>query len=109
MMKNLSMTLGLVLFLILFACAPQSDKAAPDSNQPARITASGYTKEGCLVNLKMAAHEQRMRLNPNDVTLDANSFLSFFPILNNEGYRCSAGVREPEKRFKSGDSLYPID
>jgi hypothetical protein len=108
-MKNICLTLGLVHFLILCACASQGDKTAKDPNQPARLTASGYTKEGCLVNLKVAAHEQNVRLNPKDVTFDTDSFLFLFPILNHEGHRCTGGILERERRFGSKDSLYPID
>jgi hypothetical protein len=108
-MKIASLMLCVVYSLIVIACSPPTKKPAGDSSQPTRVTASGYSKEGCLLNLKLEARERNMRLNPNDVQVDSNSFMFFFPFLAREGYRCSGAVTEREKRIFTRDSLYPID
>jgi len=108
-MKIPSMVLCLAYSLFIIACAPQTKKTADGSGQPIRVTASGYSKEGCLLNLKLEARERNMRLNPNDVELDSNSLRFFFPFFAREGYRCSGSVTEREKRVFSRDSLYPVD
>lgn len=104
-----SIGLGVVLSLFLFACTSQTKKGAGDPNQPGKVTASGYSKEGCLLNLKLEARERNMRLNPNDVKVETNSLMFFFAILDHEGYQCSGSVTEREKRIFSRDSLYPVD
>ncbi len=108
-MKIHSIGLGVVLSLFLFACTSQTRKSAGDPSQPGKVTASGYSKEGCLLNLKLEARERNMRLNPNDVEVDSNSLMFFFPFFAREGYRCSGSVTEREKRVFSRDSLYPVD
>lgn len=108
-MKIPSMVLYLTYSLFVVACAPQTKKTAGDSTQPLRVTASGYSKEGCLLNLKLEARERNMRLNPNDVQVDSNSLMFLFPFFDREGYRCSGAVTEREKRIFTRDSLYPVD
>jgi hypothetical protein len=95
--------------LLVVACAPQTNKTTVDSSQSLRITASGYSKEGCLLNLKLEARERNMRLNPNDVQVESSSFRFFFPFLAREGFRCSGAVTQREKRAFTRDSLYPMD
>ena len=103
--------IGLCLTYSLFvaACAPQMKKAADDSSQAMRVTASGYSKEGCFLNLKLEARERNMRLNPDDVQVDSNPLRFLFPFFDREGYRCSGAVTEREKRVFTRDSLYPVD
>lgn len=108
-MKIPSLVLCLAYSLFIIACAPQTKKTAGDSSQPIRVTASGYSKEGCLLNLKLEARERNMRLNPNDVEVDSNSLRFFFPFFAREGYQCSGTLTEREKRVFSRDSLYPVD
>lgn len=109
-MKIPSMLLCVAYSLFVIACAPQkTKKTAGDSSQPLRITASGYSKEGCLLNLKLEARERNMRLIPHDVHVDSDPFRFFFPFLDREGYRCSGAVTEREKRVFTRDSLYPVD
>lgn len=79
------------------------------ANQPGKITANGYTKEGCFLNLKLAAREQNVRLKPDDVTVNSNAFLLIFPFLNQEAYQCTGVVVERQKRTTPRDGLYPID
>jgi hypothetical protein len=101
--------LGLLTSLFLSSCASQTDQVSGEAGQPGKITANGYTKEGCFLNLKLAAREQRVRLNPDDVRLDSNTFLLIFPFLNQEAYRCTGVVVERQKRVTIRDNLYPID
>ncbi|MFO0698392.1 MAG: hypothetical protein U0236_04120 [Nitrospira sp.] len=61
------------------------------------------------MNLKLAAREQKVRLKPDDVTIDSNMLLLMFTFLNQEGYECTGVVVERQKRLTTRDSLYPID
>jgi hypothetical protein len=108
-MKRFSVVLAVVASMFLVACSSQSNKAAGGPDQPRRITASGYTEAGCLLNLKVAAREKNVRLIPNDVQVETNFLMLLFPFLNDEGYRCSGNSVEREKRSLGKDPLYPID
>ena len=79
-------------------------------NEPERLSATGYTDYGCLVNLKTEAHERNLRLDPQSITVSSSLFSSFFAILDHEGYQCSGAVRPPLRPFMGGDtSLYPVN
>ena len=99
---------GIVALLFLSSCASQIEPM-PGGGQLGTITANGYTKEGCFLNLKLAAREQHVRLNPDNVTVDSNLLLLIFPFLNQEAYQCTGAVVERQKRITTRDSLYPID
>lgn len=101
--------LGMFASLFLSSCASQADQVPGGSGQVGKITASGYTKEGCFLNLKLEAREQRVRLNPDHVTVDSNILLLIFPFLNQEAYQCTGVVVERQKRLTTRDNLYPID
>ena len=101
--------LCLAYSLFVVACTPQTKQAVGDSGQPTRVTATGYSKEGCLLNLKLEARERDMRLNPDDVQVDSKSLMLLFPFFDREGYRCSGAVTERERRIFTRDSLYPVD
>lgn len=101
--------LSILASLWLFSCASQTDQVSGGAGQLGRVTANGYTKEGCFLNLKLAAREQRVRLNPDDVTVNSNILLLMFPFLNQEGYQCTGVVAERQKRVTTRDNLYPID
>ena len=101
--------LGIIASLFLSSCASQADQVSGGAGQLGKITANGYTKEGCMLNLKLAAREQRVRLNPDDVSLNSNIFLLMFPFLNQEGYQCTGVVVERQKRVTTRDNLYPVD
>lgn len=108
-MKCVHMVLAVVVLLFLVACTSQANKTAGGSNRSEKVTASGYTKEGCLLNLKLTARERSVRLVPDEVEVEANSFLFLFPFLNHEGYRCSGSFIELKKQPVVKDSLYPIN
>lgn len=101
--------LCLLASLFLSSCATQADQRPGEAGPLGKITAKGYTKEGCLLNLKLAAREQKVRLKPDDVTMDSHTLLLMFPFLNQEGYECTGVVVERQKRPTTRDSLYPID
>jgi hypothetical protein len=99
-----------VASMLLVACASQANKATGGgSDRPGKVTASGYTKEGCLLNLKMEARERSVRLIPDDVQVEANWLMLIFPFLNQGGYQCSGSFIERAKRPSSKDPLYPIE
>lgn len=108
-MKRFFVVLLVVVSMFLAACSFHADKAAEGPDGHGRLTASGYTQEGCLLNLKLAARERNVRLAPDDLHVETNSFMLLFPFLNHEGYRCSASFTEREKRPLSKDPLYPFD
>ncbi|MDK2741423.1 MAG: hypothetical protein H8K03_14145 [Nitrospira sp.] len=101
------MTLGIVSSLFLVACASQTKQPVGDPS--ARITATGYTQDGCLLNLKLEARQRNMRLNPEDVEVGTNWFSFFFPILNHEGYQCSGSGIAGGKRVFNKDPFYPVE
>jgi hypothetical protein len=108
-MKHFFRVMCLLYSFTLFACAAQSNTPSGESSPSKRMTASGYTKEGCLLNLKVAAREQSMRLDPNDLDASADAVALIFPFLNREGYHCSGAVSERPKRSRIPDPLYPIN
>lgn len=108
-MKHFYAVLALIASLFLVACASQANKAAGGPGRPETVAASGYTQEGCLLNLKLAAREKNGRLAPDDVQIEANTLMFLFPFLNHEGYRCSGRFIEREKRPMVKDPHYPID
>jgi transposase InsO family protein len=108
-MKRFFVVLAVVAPMFLVACASHANKAAGGPNEPENVTANGYTKEGCLLNLKITARERNVRLVPDEFQMEANWFIFLFPFLNHEGYRCSANIIEREKRPWSKDPLYPVE
>lgn len=102
--------LAVVASMLLVACASQTNKGAGGGpGQPGKVTASGYTQEGCLLNLKIAAREKNVRLIPSDIQVESRFLMLLFPFLNDEGYRCSGSFTEREKRPLSKDPLYPFE
>ena len=108
-MKRFFVVLPVVASMFLAACVSHATKAAGRTDGPAMVTANGYTKEGCLLNLKITARERNVRLVPDEFQMEANWLIFLFPFLNQEGYRCSANITEREKRPLSKDPLYPFD
>jgi hypothetical protein len=108
-MKRFCATLTVVASMFLAGCASHTDKATGGPDRSARVTANGYTKEGCLLNLKLTARERSARLIPDDVQVESSWLMLIFPFLNQEAYRCSGSVIERVKRPTSKDPLYPIE
>jgi len=108
-MKRFFVVVAVIAPMFLVGCASPANKATGEPSEPGRVTASGYTKEGCLLNLKLAAREKNVRLVPDDLQVGTPWFMFLFPFLNHEGYQCSASFIEREKRPVSKDSLYPFD
>ena len=106
-MKRFFAVLPALASMFLVACASHPDKATGGSDGPGRVTASGYTKEGCLLNLKLEARERNVRLVPGDFQVEDNLLMFLFPFLNHEGYRCSGSFTEKQPIKK--DPLYPFD
>jgi hypothetical protein len=106
-MKRFFIMLPVVASMFLVACASHANKTAGGMAGPARVTASGYTKEGCLLNLKLTARERNVRLVPDDLQVEANLLMFVFPFLNHEGYQCSGSFTEKQPLKK--DPLYPFD
>lgn len=108
-MKCFFVVLAVVASMFLVACASRPNKAGGGPDGSGMLTASGYTKEGCLLNLKLTARERNVRLVPDDVQVEANSLMFLFPFINHEGYRCSGRFTEREKRSLGKDPIYPFD
>src|SRR5689334_2949391 len=99
-MKRFFVVLPVLASMFFVACASHANKEGPG-----RVTASGYTKEGCLLNLKLTARERNVRLVPDDFQVEDNLLMFLFPFLNHEGYRCSGSFIEKQPLKK--DPLYP--
>lgn len=108
-MNGLCVVLAVVASMLLVACASYANKTAGGADRREKVTASGYTQEGCLLNLKLEAREKNVRLVPDDVEVERNTLIFLFPFLNHEGYRCSGSVVERERRPIGKDPLYPFD
>lgn len=108
-MKHCYVVLIVLASMFLVACASQTNKPASGPGQPKMVTATGYSQEGCLLNLKLAARDKNGRLVPDDVQVETNYLMLFFPFLNQDGYRCSGSYIERAKRSAGKDPLYPID
>ncbi len=108
-MKGFYFLLTVVALMFLVACASQTHKAAGGPDRTKIVTATGYTREGCLLNLKLAARDNNGRLVPDDVEVDSNFLMLLLPFLNQEGYRCSGSYIERPKRSSGRDPLYPVD
>ncbi|NGZ60578.1 MAG: hypothetical protein CV081_08770 [Nitrospira sp. LK265] len=108
-MKRFFVVLAVIGSMLLVACASRTNKAAGGPNGDERITASGYTEGGCLLNLRLAAREKNVRLVPDDLQVETNMLMFFFPFMTEEGYHCSGSFTKREKRPSTKDPLYPID
>lgn len=102
------LSLGISCFLV--SCASQVDRVTGDVHEPEKLSATGYTEYGCLINLKTEAHERNVRLDPQSITVSSSLFSSFFALLDHEGYQCAGATRPPLRPFMGGDtSLYPVN
>lgn len=109
-MQRRWMILSLGVSFLLVSCATQPNQPPDNSNQSDRLSATGYTEYGCLINLKTEAHERNVRLDPQSITVSSRVFSSFFAVLDHEGYECTGAVRPPRPPFMGGDtSLYPVN
>ena len=108
-MKHFWVVLAVIASMFLVACASQANKATGGPDATGRITATGYTQEGCLLNLNLVARERNVRLVLEDVQVETTAFMLLIPFINHEGYRCSGSFIEREKRSLIKDPLYPID
>lgn len=108
-MNSAVSVVALLTVLFLSSCASRADQVPGGASHIGKITANGYTKEGCFLNLKLAAREQNVRLKPDDVTVNSSALLLIFPFLNQEAYQCTGTVVERQKRATTRDNLYPID
>ena len=109
-MRRRWIILNLGLSFFLASCASETDKLKDHPNDLEKLSATGYTEYGCLINLKTEAHERNVRLDPQSISVSSGLFSSFFAILDHEGYQCSGTVRPPRPPFMGGDtSLYPVN
>jgi hypothetical protein len=108
-MKTFYVVLTIIASMFLVACASKANKAEGDPDRRGKVTASGFTQAGCLLNLKQIAHENGVRLVPHEVEVETNSLMFLFPFLNHEGYRCSGTFTERAKRSMGKDPFYPIE
>lgn len=109
-MRRRWIILNLSMAFFLVSCASETETLRDNPNGPEKLSATGYTEYGCLVNLKTEAHERNVRLDPKSITVNSSLFSSFFAVLDHEGYQCSGMVRAPLRPFMGGDtSLYPIN
>jgi hypothetical protein len=94
-MKKVTFRLFLLAgFLSLVGCGPHYYKPAPGPNQPAEITVSAYTQQGCLNNLQEEARARNVEVKLKDVQTDLGWQIITFPLY--KGYKCTGVVVEPK-------------
>lgn len=104
------LVMGLVTAVFLLSCASPHDKRTSGEKQFGRLSATGYTEFGCLINLRDEARERSVRLKPNDFEVSQNMFSWLFPMVDREGYQCSGSILPPRPPTMGGDtSLYPVN
>lgn len=81
--------------LSLFGCGPHYYRAALGPDQPAEITVSAYTQQGCFDELQEEARARNVEVKLKDVKTDLGWEILVFPFY--KGYRCTGVVIEPKK------------
>lgn len=93
-MKHALFVFLLALSLSPLGCGPSFYKPGLESNQPAEITVSAYTQQGCLDNLQEEARNRNVQVKLKDVQSDLGWEIFFWPLY--QGYRCTGVVVEPK-------------
>jgi hypothetical protein len=82
-------------FLSLVGCGgPHYYKPALGPDQPAEITISAYTQQGCLNKLQKEASDRNVEIKLKDVQEDVGWAILWFPLYR--GYKCTGVVVEPK-------------
>jgi hypothetical protein len=94
-MKKVTFRLFLLAgFLSLVGCGAHYYKPALGPNQPAEITVSAYTQQGCLDKLQEEARARNVEVKLKDVQTDLGWQVFMFPFY--KGYKCIGVVVEPK-------------
>lgn len=86
-----------VLVLLLCGCSMNHSVVPASSTRPAIVTMSGYTKAGCLENLRTEAAKRGWEIRENDDPVDAGGVVVevlIFPLA--KGVSCSAQIIKGE-------------
>jgi hypothetical protein len=89
--------LGLLLLagcLSFVGCGPHYYKPASGPNQPAEITVSAYSQQGCLDSLQEEAHARNVEVKLKDVQTELGWQIITFPFY--KGYKCTGVVVGPK-------------
>ena len=93
-MRKALVALGTTLSLFLSGCGPHFYKPGIGPNQPAEITVSAYTQDGCFEELQEEARELKVEVKLKDVQADLGWQIFVFPLY--KGYRCTGVVVQPK-------------
>lgn len=93
-MKQIIRFLLLAGSLSLIGCGPHFYKPALGPGQPAEITVSAYTQDGCLESLQEEAKARNVEVKLKEVQTDLGWEILLFPFY--KGYKCTGVVSEPK-------------
>jgi hypothetical protein len=92
MQKSVLILCGL-LCALLTGCGPHYFRPALGVDQPAEITVSAYTQDGCLENLEEEAKKRQVKVELKKIETELGWQILLFPYY--KGYRCTGIVTEP--------------
>jgi hypothetical protein len=89
---------------LMVGCGPNFYKPGLSLDQPAEITVSAYSQDGCLENLQEEAHKRNLEVKLKDIQTELGWQILLFPYY--KGYRCT-GVVEPKRQPESVPLINP--
>jgi hypothetical protein len=93
-MKNMILLLITSSFTLLAGCGPNFYRPALSLDQPAEITVSAYTQDGCMENLEEEAKKHNVNVQLKKVETELGWQILLFPYY--KGYRCTGIVTGPK-------------
>lgn len=92
-MRKTTLTLFGLLSGLLTGCGPHYFRPALGMDQPAEITVSAYTQDGCLENLEEDAKKRQVEVKLKKIETELGWQILLFPYY--KGYRCTGIVTGP--------------
>ncbi len=78
---------------VLTACGPHFYRPSLGPDQPAEITVSAYTQDGCLESLNEEAAKRHVEIKLKNIETELGWQIFLFPTY--KGYRCTGIVTGP--------------
>ncbi len=91
-MKKIGLIPIAFIYTFLVACGPNFYRPALGLDQPAEITVSAYTQDGCLENLEEEAKKHNVNVQLKNIETELGWQILLFPYY--KGYRCTGIVTE---------------
>jgi outer membrane lipopolysaccharide assembly protein LptE/RlpB len=95
MKKTLLGIFILAISLSLLGCGVHFYKPGLSPHQPAEITVSAYTQQGCLDDLQEEARTRNVDVKLKDVQAELGWEIILWPLY--KGYQCSCVVVDPKE------------